>query len=269
MDLIRGAGYLLRGIRLVFVPALRRFLLIPLLVNIGVFTLLIWLSIDRFGDLMNWLLPAGHPLWAEALRVLVWVIFAGITLLIGFFTFSLGANLIAAPFNGLLSENVERYLTGDPRPQGTGGFRTVWRSIGPALRDELRKLTYFAGIGALVLIISLVPALNVIAPLLWVVYSAWMLALEYLSYPMETQSLSFREIRAQLAARRGLSFGFGLAVLGVTLIPLVNFFVMPSAVAGATALWVDHCRSPKRAAGPRCPEGDLPGASRGEGATPG
>jgi CysZ protein len=36
--------------------------------------------------------------------------------------------------------------------------------------------------------------------------------------------------------------GFGGATLVGTMIPIVNFIVMPAAVAGATALWVGEKR---------------------------
>jgi len=35
------------------------------------------------------------------------------------------------------------------------------------------------------------------------------------------------------------TMGFGLAVLLTTLIPLVNFIVIPAAVAGATLFWIN------------------------------
>nr|MBP8024433.1 EI24 domain-containing protein [Chromatiaceae bacterium] len=67
---------------------------------------------------------------------------------------------------------------------------------------------------------------------------AWILALEYLDYPMGNQGLGAREIRRRLRGRPVLSLGFGAATVVLTMIPLVNFIAMPSAVAGATALWV-------------------------------
>jgi CysZ protein len=35
-----------------------------------------------------------------------------------------------------------------------------------------------------------------------------------------------------------LAWGFGGLVMLCTMIPVVNFFVMPAAVAGATLIWV-------------------------------
>jgi CysZ protein len=90
------------------------------------------------------------------------------------------------------------------------------------------------------LVVSLIPVINFIAPVLWVVFGSWLLALEYLDYPMGNHDLSFSRQKQVLAGRRGLSLGFGGMVMILTSIPLVNFFVMPIAVAGATAMWVDQ-----------------------------
>lgn len=78
--------------------------------------------------------------------------------------------------------------------------------------------------------------------MLWFLYTAWMLTLEYSDYPMGNHGLEFREMRARLRRKRVLGLGFGATTAGLTLVPVVNFIVMPSAVAGATALWVDELR---------------------------
>lgn len=105
-DLVSGPRYLLQGYRLIFRPGLRRFFLIPLLVNVLVFVGLVWLFIDQFEALLDWLLPTVDSLWAQLARGLLWFIFAVAASVFMFFTFTLAANLIAAPFNGWLAERV-------------------------------------------------------------------------------------------------------------------------------------------------------------------
>jgi CysZ protein len=61
---------------------------------------------------------------------------------------------------------------------------------------------------------------------------------------MGNQGLKFREMRQRLRQRPALSLGFGAATGLMTLIPLVNFLAMPSAVAGATLLWVREFGEP-------------------------
>jgi len=89
------------------------------------------------------------------------------------------------------------------------------------------------------LILSIIPGLNVIAPFLWALFGAWGMALEYLAYPLENQGVLFSEQKALVKSVRlgALSFG-GLAVLGLT-VPVLNIIVAPAAVIGATLYFHD------------------------------
>ncbi|MBZ0070173.1 MAG: sulfate transporter CysZ [Thiohalobacteraceae bacterium] len=234
-DLFKGAAYLLEGFRLVRAPGLRRFVIVPLLVNSLLFAGLIFVALQGFEQLMAYLL-GFLPDWLQWLQYLLWPLFALSALLLLTYSFTLVANLIAAPFNGVLAEAVEKHLTGQATEE-TGGWRAIVMDIPRSLWSELQKLGYFALRALPLLLLFVIPGINFAAPLLWMLFSAWMLALEYADYPMDNHGLKFREQRPRLRARPLLTLGFGLAVLGLTLVPIVNFLIMPAAVAGATALW--------------------------------
>lgn len=220
---------------------LRRYVLGPLLLNVLLFAALIWFGAEQFANLVNWLL-SPLPGWLDWLRYLLWPLFALTALIAVFFTFSLLANLIGAPFNGLLAEAVERRLTGQTMDDG-GGWKRVLADVVPALLGELRKLGYFLLWAIPLGILFLIPGLNLAAPFLWALFGAWMLAIEYSDFPMGNHNLHFVAQRQLLRSRRGLALGFGGAAMLATMIPVLNFLVMPAAVAGATQLWVKHLRS--------------------------
>ncbi len=236
-----GANGLLRGFALLNTAGLRRFVLVPLLINIAVFTAAIWVLAQQFSQLMDKLLgylPDWMSSWFEWL---LWPIFAAIALLLVFYTFALVANLIAAPFNGLLAEAVEKHLTGQPLPP-SGSLFTVMTEFPAAILDEVRKLLYYLLRAIPLLILFVIPGINIVATFLWLLFSAWMLTVEYCDYPMGNHNLRFSEQRTLLGKKKLLSLGFGgMALLG-TMIPLINFFVMPAAVAGATSLWVNQLK---------------------------
>ncbi|TNF55264.1 sulfate transporter CysZ [bacterium] len=236
-DFLSGLTYFFKGIRMIFHPGLRRFVIIPLIINIVIFTAAILVGIDQFDTLLDWLMPQGEAWWIEFARVILWILFSAMISLIVFFTFTLIANLLGAPFNGLLSEKVERSLSGEIHEE-EGGVRLLLASIFPSLLSEARKMAYFLIFAAVVLILSLF--IHVLSPLLWGIFASWMFALEYIAYPMENHGIYFSKTRAQVRKKRAISFGFGMAVMFATMIPLVNFLVMPSAVAGATILWVER-----------------------------
>ena len=233
-DLFSGVGYMREGFSLLRKPGLRRFVLMPLLINILL-----------FGGLIGWAygwvdgasrsMITGLPEWLHWLRYVVVPVFVLTSLVVIFYGFSMLANLIAAPFNGLLAEAVECHLTGKSLQ---GGWRQLLRDIVPSIMSELRKLLYFALRALPLLLLLLVPLVNVAASVLWILFSAWMMTVQYMDYPMANHQLFFKDQRARLRKRPVLAWSFGGLVMLCTLVPVVNFIVMPAAVAGATAIWV-------------------------------
>jgi len=238
-DFTAGAGYLFRGFRLIRQRGLRRYFVGPIVVNITVFISLIWLGATRFAEVTQKLLPQGDGLWSGIIGILAWVLFGLAVLVLGFFLFTLAVNLIGAPFNGLLSEKVERVLV-PPEVGSTPRKSHFFSDLIPSLFGELRKYAVFLVIFVILLVLVLIPVINIIAAPLVLLFSAWMLALEYISYPMNNHNKYFSEVRRWLRKNRMLGLGFGFAVMVVTLIPVLNLVVMPAAVAGATALWVER-----------------------------
>jgi CysZ protein len=222
--------YLFRGVQLVMRPGLRRFVIIPVLINAILFAAVIYFAADWTYDFSRSLLPD----WLDWLSFVLVPVFLLLSAIVVFFTFTLVANLIASPFNGTLAEAVESRLTG--REPKSSTMSSIAREAGVAIRSELRKLGY--------ILIRIVPLLllffiPVLGPMLWALFSAWMLAITYVDYPMGNHGYSFPRQRETLAQRRWLALGFGLAVMAAMAIPVVNFFVMPCAVAGATAMWLE------------------------------
>ena len=212
------------------------------MINTLIFTVLVWEGIGEFGTLMEWLLPEGGEWWIVFSRVALWVLFAASALLIIFFSFTMVANLIGAPFNGLLSEKIEKHLTGRPGAQGRVNVSAFIKEIPGSILNEFHKLAYFVVFGGLVLALSLIPVVNIAFPVLWILFVSRMALLEYMSYPMENHGLKFKEVKERLSGNKVQGLGFGLAVMVATMIPLVNFLIMPAAVAGATVMWVEQWR---------------------------
>ncbi len=85
--------------------------------------------------------------------------------------------------------------------------------------------------------------LPVVGQILWFLFLAWMMAVQYKDYPFDNHKISFTRMRQALKQRQGLSYSFGITTAVFSMIPLVNLVVMPVAICGATALWVDHYRN--------------------------
>ena len=148
------------------------------------------------------------------------------------------ANWIAAPFNGLLSEKVEAHLTG--QPLGDAGLIDAFKDIPRTLAREARKLIYYIPRAVIFLVLFFVP---VIGQVLWFLFNAWMMALQYIDYPFDNHKVGFTPMKKALRTNKPLTFQFGIMVSIFSLIPIVNFIVMPIAVCGGTALWVNEYKA--------------------------
>jgi len=234
----KGASFMLQGVGLLTRPGLKRFVLIPLAVNILVFAGAIWYGAAQFEHLMA-RMQAAVPDWLDWLQWLLWPVFVLALLIIVFYSFTLVANLIASPFNGLLAEKTEALLTGRPL-EDAGDWKRLLHELPVTLIDELRKILYALLWTIPFLILAFV--VPVVGPVLWFLFTAWMLAVQYSDFPMGNHGLKFRDMRRSLRRRRFLAIGFGAAAAGLTMIPVLNFIVMPAAVAGATVMWVKELR---------------------------
>lgn len=231
---MKGAGYALTGLRWLPKSGLRRFVALPLLINIVLFGAGIWWTYGQF-EYFDQVLQGWLPTWLDWLHWLIWPIFALTVLIALFYSFSVVANLLAAPFNSLLAEQVERLAQPGNTPRPATDLN--WKELILSPLAALNRLLYFIGWAIPLLLLSFVPVVNVAAPVLWVLFSAWMLALEYADYPLANRGLSFRNQRRLLRQHWPLTLGFGGIVLLLTLIPIVNFLAMPAAVIGATLMW--------------------------------
>ncbi|WAG78185.1 sulfate transporter CysZ [Metapseudomonas furukawaii] len=233
---LTGPQYLGEGLKLVLRPGLRLFVLLPLTVNLLLFAALIGFAIQEFSGWVDALMPT-LPDWLGFLQYLIWPLFVLLVLVLVFFTFTLLANIIAAPFNGFLAEKVEVVVRGtDDFPAFSWGelLAMIPRTMG----REMRKLAYFLPRAGALLILSFVPGVNLLATPLWIIFGIWMMAVQYIDYPADNHKLGWNEMLAWLREKRWQSLGFGGITYLALMIPFVNVVMMPAAVAGATLFWV-------------------------------
>ncbi|HID81847.1 MAG TPA: sulfate transporter CysZ [Chromatiales bacterium] len=237
-NFLTGFAYVGKGFRLIFKPGVKRFVVIPFLINLVIFSAAIYWG---YGQMSDWL-SHSLPGWLNWLRWLIMPVFIVTASIIVFYTFTLLANLIAAPFNSALSEKIETHLSGN-KNISSGNLLSIAKEIPVTIFSELKKLAYLGLWIIPLLILFIIPGVNIIAPVAWGLFSMWMLALEYTDYPMGNNGFSFAQEKSLLKQYKWLAWGFGGGILLITFIPILNFFAMPVGVAGATALWVEKLRN--------------------------
>lgn len=241
-DFLIGIRYLLQGFGLIHQKGIRRYAYIPIAINTLLFSLAIWFGVSQFNEWVHQLAAAWVPeRFISWIMWIVWPLFALLLLTTIFFTFSKIGNILSAPFNGVLSEAVEtKLLQQTPANQS---WSEILKDAPSMIFNEIKKLVYILRWVIPLVILSIIPVLNLIAPALWFYFSSWMLAIDYHDYPMGNHQIKFPQQRALLKQKRAMSLGFGIATLVATMIPIINFLVIPAAVAGATALYHDQLKA--------------------------
>ncbi|PLY02223.1 MAG: sulfate transporter CysZ [Desulfuromonas sp.] len=220
-------------------PGLLRYIVIPFLINLLVFSLVSWLGLNFFSTTVSEWIPQGDAWYWATLYYFLWTLAFALTAVVVFFTFTVVGNLIASPFNELLSERTEELLTATVNDESFS-LAQFGRDAIRALLDELKKMTVFVVLMLVIFSFNLIPAFgSLIYAVLATAITLYFLSIEYVSFTMTRKRLGFREQRRFIAGRKRLMLGFSCGVLLLLAIPLVQLLCIPMAVIGATRLWCE------------------------------
>ena len=73
--------------------------------------------------------------------------------------------------------------------------RPLWQEVTIAFASALRATLYFLLRAIPLLLLFFIPVVNIAAPFIWAAFGAWMLALQYLDYPLGNHGIDFSEQR--------------------------------------------------------------------------
>lgn len=240
---VSGPAHLLMGFRLLLRPGLRRFVLLPLLGNILLFSLGFAAGLYGLDAAMDHWLGDSYG-W---LRWLLYPILALLFLVISFYGFTLLANLLLAPFNGVLAARVEKLLTGRV-PDDLG--RSLWGEAWFTIRQESKRISVIVLLLGSVFLLGLMPMIGIVAAPLGLLLGGWLLAADFSGNAMGNWGYDFAAQRQFRGRHRWAFLSFGLSAMGLALVPVLNFALLPAAVAGSTALCV-RLRDSEGSAPPR------------------
>jgi len=242
--ILKGISHVRNGFSLITLRGVKRYVVVPVLINFILFTGAIWYGYVQFDTLLEQNLPS----WLGWLEFLIWPLFIIACLLVVFFAFTIVANVFGAPFNGVLSEKIEQQIahktnnTEASESNNKSGYLSLLRGARIGISNEFRKLFYIVIRAIPLLILFLIPGLNIFAPFIWFLFGAWMFAIEYLDYPMGNRDMGFKQQLTLIKKNRFLCLGMGMGIMVMTIIPGLNFFAMPVGVAAATSLWAEHLK---------------------------
>ena len=227
------------GFNLLWHPDIRWLVILPVLINIALFSAVTWTAGLWLSDWLDWLINRV-PEWLQWLVWIIWLLFALLALVIYGFTFTLIANFLGSPFYGIIVERVIAIERGDrarSHASTAALLATAWRSF----RREIQIIGYMLprtlGVTLVTLVVSFMPIINIVAPLIAGSWAAWSLAIQYFDYPADNDQIMFAEVKERAREQRLLSLSFGLSALVAAAIPLINLLLLPASVIGGSLLW--------------------------------
>ena len=209
-----GFDYFVTGWHLITRPGLRRFVIMPILLNIVLMIGLFWLFISQIGSMIDSIM-AFVPDWLSWLSSILFIFSIGMILLLFYFAFTTLSGFIAAPFNGLLAEKVEKMLTNESLAEtGMADFiKDIPRMLGREWQKLIYSLPKFIGL----FLLSFIPLVGqTVIPVLTFLFTAWMMSIQYCDYPFDNHKISFHTMRFKLAENRSQSLTFGTFITSVS-----------------------------------------------------
>jgi CysZ protein len=229
MGLGRGIKCFVEGAKLAFSAPLRKFILLPALLSLVIIGGGLGLAFSFVADASSYL--AGLGVWPGVIEWVLEPLLYLFGILVGAWLFGFLAVIVGAPFHSVLNAHIH--------PKDTPSTAEWYQQIAPALKRELSKAKYTLPRLVGLLLLGFVPIVNLATPFLWLGYGGWLMAVQFCDFSFENRDQPFEQTLETLRQYRSTCVGFGmLTTLGLA-IPLLNFIVVPIAVAGGALLMRD------------------------------
>ncbi len=236
MGIKDALAFLNEGIGLCLSPQCRLYVILPVTVNFILLSALGYILYNYLSSLIFTLFETIPDFLSFVAYILSFILSATI-IFVGCYVFSTVATIIASPFYGLLADRVEMILNNT-----CGDDMNLMQLIGDVPRillREFKKQMFFVPLALLCLIISFIPALNFISPVLWFALTAWMGCLQYCDYAYDNHKIPFASMQKDLKNNAYATFSFG-AVISIALsVPLLNIIIPPAAVCAGTRYYLE------------------------------
>lgn len=237
----RGFGYLFRGIGFVFSkhPALLKFCLLPLLINLLVFVGAGIALYHYYGDLVALIWARPNNWFFRLFWYLLYIFIFIAVMLIAYVAFFIVQALLSAPFNDVLSERVEQLAYGHEPPPFSAA--RLAKDLGRTIAHQALKLLVWVAIMVPLFLLNVfVPVIGSALFLIGGSYvTAFFFAYDYLDYAMARRQWSFSTKMATLKEHRALGLGLGGSLMLCLLVPLLGVLCVPFMTVGGTLLFCD------------------------------
>ncbi len=220
-------------------PGMVRFVLIPFLINVIVFSLVVYFGFGAFQEFVQSAIPQADAWYWFLLNYFLLGLAGLLTLVMVFFTFTVVGSLISSPFNDILSERTEEIISGG-KDNTPFSWALFMKDAQRTIVSEARKIGMFVSGMLVILLLHLLPVVgSVLSSVLSVLWTIFFLVVEYTGYVFARKRIEFRKQRGIIMSRFSMMLGFGTAVFCILVIPFFQFLCIPLGVVGATRLLLD------------------------------
>ncbi len=218
-----------------------RWILIPGLIYTILFLggmFLFWISSNEAIEFIlirtgakQWL-DQMHDSWINFFFIVGQVMLRLVLLLFYFSLFKYMFLIVGSPLFAYLSEKTENIMEGKDFPFD---FKQFLKDIGRAIKIAVRNLLWQTVYVLAVLILSFIPLIGWIAPLVALLIECYYFGFSMLDYSSERNKLSSAQSIEFIGRPRGLAIGNGLVFYMIHFIPVVGWLLAPGyAVIAAT-----------------------------------
>jgi CysZ protein len=223
-----------------------KWILIPGFVYMLLFMGGMWFFWNSSSSFLDWLFNVvGIKSWLDSmnnsfLNFLFITASIMVRLILLFFYFSLFKFLflvVGSPVFAYLSEKTENIIEGNDYPFSMKQLLSdIWRAIRLALRNTLWQTVYIISI----LLLSLIPVVGWISPLIAFLVECYYYGFSMLDYSTERHKLSPSQSIAFISNRKGLAIGNGMVFFLMHLVPILGWVLAPAYAVIAATLSLYH-----------------------------
>ena len=177
-------------------------------------------------------LESMHESWLNFLVIVGQVLIMGVLFLFYFSLFKFLFLIIGSPVFAYLSERTESIIQGRDFPFS---FSQLLKDIARGIRIALRNLLWQTVYLMAILILSFIPVIGWLGPLIALLVECYYFGFSMLDYSSERNKLSASQSIDFISRHKGLAIGNGLVFYMMHFIPFIGWVLAPSyAVVAAT-----------------------------------
>lgn len=222
---------------------LRRYFILPAILSLVLLAGAVTGFYILLLPLLDRLPQSDHAVWGRILELLRPVLAAAVfslLVLLALLAYSSLGSVIIAPFNDLLSEQVEKIRHADDF-DAAFSLRRLAGDLSRVAANVARMLFSLLGVFLGLAVLNAVPVIGTWLHLgMTFLYTLFTFGFQFLEFSLERRRLNFSQ-KLRIAWRyRYHTLGLGLGFLILTFIPIVDFLGLNLGAIAGTNIFIDH-----------------------------